>query len=135
MAKPFSPRELTARVRAVLRRVQPASPVNLQPEVEDDDCFFEIDTDKYQISFAGEMLNLSRYEYKLLAFLIGHSGRIYSRRQLMEQVWEEPETSMERTVDTHIKTLRAKLKKIKSDLDIVITHRGFGYSLDERYGE
>jgi two-component system catabolic regulation response regulator CreB len=58
-------------------------------------------------------------------------GRVFSRQQIMDLVWEEPETSMERTVDAHIRNLRAKLKKVAPQQDPIITHRGVGYSLQE----
>lgn len=58
---------------------------------------------------------------------------MYSREKLMEMVWEAPETSMDRTVDTHIKTIRAKLHKVKPGIDPIQTHRGVGYSLKESW--
>jgi len=76
-------------------------------------------------------LELSRYEYRILEVLVAHPGWVYSRERLMTLVWDEPEMSLERTVDTHIKTLRAKLKAIRPDLEPILTHRGTGYSLRE----
>ena len=109
VVKPFSPRELTARVRAVLRRTagrtEPAQPARSLPR-----CPFVVDEARYAISFQGNPLELSRYEYRLLRVLVLNQGRVYSREQLMEKVWDEPDMSLERTVDTHIKTLRQKLR-------------------------
>ncbi|MEM7791712.1 MAG: winged helix-turn-helix domain-containing protein, partial [Verrucomicrobiota bacterium] len=89
------------------------------------------DIDRWTIHYYGEALILARYEFRLLTALIEKPGRVYSRAQLMDIAWEEPEASMERTVDSHIKSLRSKLKAIKSDLDPIQTHRGVGYSLKE----
>jgi two-component system catabolic regulation response regulator CreB len=80
----------------------------------------------------GTPLELSRYEYRLLEVFVGHPGQVFSRDQLMNQAWEEPEASLDRTVDTHIKTLRAKLRKVTPDYDPIKTHRGIGYSLKEQ---
>ncbi len=125
VTKPFSPRELSARVKAVLRRIhQPV--MNALPS-----SAFEIDENRRQITFFNQALDLSRYEFRLLRIFIHRPGRVYTRDQLMDLVWEEPEASMDRTVDAHIKNLRAKLKAINPDIDPFITHRGIGYSLRE----
>ena len=124
VTKPFSPRELAARVRAILRRTKNGISA---PHVE---SIFEIDTTRIVIRYHATPLDLSRYEYRLLAALIAKPGRVFSRAQLMDAAWEEPEASMERTVDTHIKSLRAKLHTVRPDGDPIRTHRGFGYSLE-----
>ena len=82
-----------------------------------------------QIQYHGKSLQLTRYEYRLLFLLIQHPEQVFSRQQLMDHIWEHPEHSLERTVDTHIKSLRQKLKQITPDNDPIRTHRGFGYSL------
>lgn len=125
VTKPFSPRELSARVRAILRRTRNGADV---PAV--DTSRFVVDTARFEIRYHETVLDLSRYEYRLLAALIAKPGRVYSRAQLMDAAWEEPEASMERTVDTHIKSLRAKLRAVRADEDPIKTHRGFGYSLE-----
>lgn len=133
IVKPFSPRELTARVRAVLRRIgsgtKEQSHGAVTPEVSA--AGFFIDDLRFQIFFEGQPLPLSRYEYRLLEVLIRCPGQVFSRERLMNLAWETPEMSMERTVDTHIKTIRKKLRDIRPDEEIVITHRGIGYSLKE----
>jgi two-component system catabolic regulation response regulator CreB len=88
-----------------------------------------IDHERKRIAYFGEVLDLSRYEFRLLEFLAARPGRVFSRAQLMDAAWEEPEASMERTVDAHIKSLRAKLRSVRPDIDAIRTHRGFGYSL------
>ncbi len=125
ITKPFSPRELTARVKAVLRRQGWSSPGTT------DRGAFSLDAAKRRISYFGVALDLSRYEYEILAVFIGRPGQVFSREQLMEKVWEEPDASMDRTVDAHIKNIRGKLRAVRDDLDPIVTHRGAGYSLKE----
>jgi two-component system, OmpR family, catabolic regulation response regulator CreB len=130
VAKPFSPRELAARVKAVLRR----SPT---PENEEEalrgDSPFVIDKQRMKMSYFGKPLDLSRYEFKILEVLLRRPGWVYSREKLMDMVWEQPEASMDRTVDTHVKTIRAKLREVNPDSDPIQTHRGVGYSLKESW--
>ncbi len=128
VVKPFSPRELSARVKAVLRRTMDASAVQ-EPSSP---APFGVDEEKRRISFFNHALDLSRYEYELLKLFIRRPGRVFSRDQLMDMVWDEPEMSMDRTVDAHIKNIRAKLKKVKPDLHPIKTHRNIGYSLKEK---
>ena len=134
VTKPFSPRELSSRVRANIRRAQ----LNRAPVVSDG-CEvvagmpFEIDYERWVIHYFGDALVLSRYEFRLLAALIEKPGRVYSRAQLMDKAWEEPDASMERTVDTHIKSVRAKLRLVRPEIDPIMTHRGIGYSMREHW--
>jgi two-component system catabolic regulation response regulator CreB len=125
VAKPFSPRELAARVKAVLRRYQPAVAVKSAAQV------FDVNTSKRAIAFFGTALELSKYEYEILRRFIERRGHVFSREQLMSLVWDQPETSLDRTVDAHIKNIRAKLRAVRPDLDPIVTHRGSGYSLRE----
>jgi two-component system catabolic regulation response regulator CreB len=124
VTKPFSPRELAARVKAILRRTKnvPQESVSL---------VFQVDPSRRRISYLGQVLDLSRYEYRILKTFIRRPGHIYSRDQLMELAWDEPEASMDRTVDAHIKNIRAKLKAIRPEPDPIVTHRGRGYALKE----
>jgi two-component system catabolic regulation response regulator CreB len=94
-------------------------------------AMFTVDDGKRQIRFFGEPLDLSKYEYNLLTVFIGRPGHVFSRDRLMELAWDEPEASMDRTVDAHIKNLRAKLKAIRPDIDPIVTHRGTGYAMKE----
>lgn len=134
LAKPFSPRELTARVKAILRRTAsggapaPDQPSNgkASPAAA---TLFLVDEPGCAISYRGVPLELTRYEYRLLKTLVGHPGRVFSRDQLMSAAWEDPGASLDRTVDAHIKTLRAKLRAVASEHDPIHTHRGLGYSL------
>jgi len=126
--KPFSPRELAARAKAVLRRARPA---NSAPQSPAPGAAFKLDEERRQITYFGRPLELSRYEYKLLGVLLKRPGRVYSRDELLELVWDAPEASLDRTVDAHVKNLRAKLRDIRPDVDPIATHRGMGYSLKE----
>jgi two-component system catabolic regulation response regulator CreB len=120
ITKPFSPRVLTARIRAKLRkRTVTATSAEATGFVDD--------TSAFKITLDGQALELSRYEYGLLSLFINNPGRLYSREQLMDLVWQEPESSFDRTVDTHVKTLRQKIKLIRADYDPIKTRRGLGY--------
>jgi len=131
VVKPFSPRELSARVRAILRRTQAAREEPL-PDTEAPGCAaFEVDDVRQRICYRGQALTVHRYELGLLKLLAAHPGRVYTRDQLMDQVWEEPEASTDRTVDAHVKALRSKLREIDGTVDPIVTHRGIGYSLRE----
>jgi two-component system catabolic regulation response regulator CreB len=128
VSKPFSPRELAARTKAVLRRVgRGAGPA----AGSSGGGAFALDEEKLQITYFGRPLELSRYEYRLLAVLLKRPGRVYSRDQLLELVWDAPDSSLDRTVDAHVKNLRAKLRDVRADVDPIATHRGTGYSLKE----
>jgi two-component system catabolic regulation response regulator CreB len=126
IAKPFSPRELVARVRTVLRRVQRApSPSAPRPSG------FEVDDERKTIRFRGRALELSRTEYRLLKVLVERPGRVFSRDELMGRAWDDPASAFDRTVDAHVKAVRAKLRDVAPDADPIVTHRGLGYSLRE----
>lgn len=122
VTKPFSPRELVARVRAVLRRAHGAAPATTANG-------FEHDADGHRIRWRNQWLDLTRYEYGLLAALLQRPGAVLSRAQLMDRVWGDALESGDRTVDTHVKTLRAKLHALDPSADPIRTHRGLGYSI------
>jgi len=126
VSKPFSPRELLARVRGMLRRVQMRSPV--QPSASGNGPF-DLDLPGQRISLNGKPLALTRREFGLLADLLQHRGRIRSRDELLDAVWGSASDRLDRTVDTHIKTLRAKLQEAAPGHDYIVTHRGMGYSI------
>lgn len=151
VAKPFSPRELVARVRVILRRSQrpPAgpealdknqAPAQVEPGLSATENIanapvtqgpFSLDAERRLIRFHGQALDLSRYEYGLLATLIGRPGRVFSRDELLQRVWDDPGESFDRTVDAHVKTLRAKLRAVRDGDDPIRTLRGIGYALRE----
>jgi two-component system, OmpR family, catabolic regulation response regulator CreB len=128
--KPFSPRELTARVRTVLRRLArsaPPEPLPPRPAAGP----FEVDDARKCIRYRGRLLDLSRYEYRLLKLFAERPGRVFSRDELLEIVWDDPSSSFDRTVDAHVKQLRAKLRAVDPSTDPIQTHRGHGYALKE----
>lgn len=158
VTKPFSPRELVARVRAILRRSEsiPASPTNgnaatpqltahpvssaapvpvLAPPaaaaVAAPGPLIRHDTARKRVHCSGQPLDLTRHEYHLLLALLAHPGRVFSRDQLMDLAWEDPAASSDRTVDAHIKSLRAKLRAAAPGSDPIETRRGLGYALRE----
>ena len=127
LAKPFSPRELTARVRAILRR---ASGKPLASTATPTGRWHH-DEARCRITYGGQALDLTRNEYRLLAALLAAPGRVFSREQLMTAAWDDPGAALDRTVDAHIKLLRAKLRAAAPESDPIVTHRGLGYSLRE----
>jgi len=130
IAKPFSPRELVARVRNVLRRsARPAAPAAAAAAATA--AAFEVDDGKRQIRFYGKALELSRYEFGLLRALAKRPGHVYTRDALLQLVWDDATESLDRTVDAHVKTVRAKLKAVAPTLEPIRTHRGVGYALAE----
>ena len=92
---------------------------------------FALDDERHQIRYYGELLELSRYEFGLLRTLIQRPGRVFSRSELLDRVWDDGSESLDRTVDAHVKTLRAKLRAIAPQLDPIRTLRGTGYALAE----
>lgn len=128
MCKPFSVRELVARVRTILKRSKMDAPaahgqaVALGP--------FCLHGERYQISLADSLLSLTRYEFRMLKEFLQRPGRVLTREQLMYRVWEEPEASGERTVDAHVKSIRAKLREVSPGVEYIKTHRGIGYSME-----
>lgn len=128
VAKPFSPRELTARIRAVLRRTNGIGAASTPSKPE---TVWNHDPAKCRVGFHGVTLELTRNEYRLLAVLLAQPGRVFSRDQLMSAAWDDPGAALDRTVDAHIKTLRAKLRDVAPEADPIVTHRGLGYSLSD----
>jgi two-component system catabolic regulation response regulator CreB len=133
--KPFSPRELSARVKAILRRssLENGSLSETSPTGDEEprSSPFAIDQNRRRISYFGQPLDLARCEYRLLEILIQRPGWVFTRDHLLQLAWKEPGFSTDRTVDTHIKTIRAKLREVNPDLNPIRTHRGLGYSLKE----
>jgi len=125
LTKPFSPRELVARVRALLRRAALSPPAPAARR-------FELDEAGQRIRYAGQWLTLTRLEFGLLRTLLAAPQRIHARAALLQAVWGDSAEANDRTVDTHIKTLRAKLREVTPGADPIATHRGLGYGLDDK---
>lgn len=124
VTKPFSPREVVARIKRILKRAAPRTTAD-----EKNPSTLDVNVDFGTATFHGVSLKLTRYELLLLSVLRSHPGRIFSRATLMDAIWTDALDTDERTVDTHIKTLRAKLRIVKPEADVIQTHRGLGYSL------
>jgi len=116
-------------VRARLRR-HPAEAAGAVADAPRSHGRFEHDPVAHRIRFDGALLELTRYEYALLAELLRRPGAILGRAQLLDRAWADAPDSGERTVDTHVKTLRAKLRQVDPGADPIRTHRGLGYSLE-----
>ncbi|MGC6427041.1 MAG: two-component system response regulator CreB [Akkermansiaceae bacterium] len=122
VTKPFSPRAVVARIRAIMRRGS-----TLDPVCSD---LLHHDSGAMKITCLGAVLDLTAHEYKLLAILLAQPGRVFTREQLLEQAWDDPGSAMDRTIDAHIKTLRSKLRDHSEKAAKTIqTRRGLGYAL------
>lgn len=122
VVKPFSPREVVARIRNILRRHAPAPAASSAPPA------FVLDRERAQVLYHGREIALTHYEYLLLALLAERPGKVYTRDEIMDALWPQASGSMDRTVDTHVKTLRAKFREVRAETNPVRTHRGLGYS-------
>ena len=121
ITKPFSPRELMARIRAVLRRHIPAMPDETAAAGG-----LELSPSTHRVSAKGKAVELGPTEFRLLHFFMTHAERVYSRTQLLDQVWGTQVFVEERTVDVHIRRLRAALEPVGMD-NVIQTVRGSGY--------
>ncbi|MCC6202247.1 MAG: response regulator [Gammaproteobacteria bacterium] len=125
ICKPFSPREVVARVKAVLRRYH--------PRISEDgasDPRMTLDEASYSVSCNGRRLDLTTVEFKLLATLVNKPGRIFTRDQLMDNIYSDHRIVSDRTVDSHIKKLRKKLDELMPDTDIIRSVYGVGYKYE-----
>jgi two-component system response regulator BaeR len=122
VCKPFSPRELVARIKTILRRVQRAGGL---PE-----SALQIDGAAYAATLRGQRLDLTPVEFRLLAALAGTPGRILSRSNLLEQIYDDHRIVTDRTIDTHIKNLRRKMEQVSAGTDMIHSVYGVGYRLD-----
>lgn len=126
VTKPFSPREIVARIRAILRRVNPEKEAVSEPEKTPSPL--RHDPAAMQFHCHGEALDLTAHEYKLLLVFQKNPHRVLSRDQLLDHAWEDPGAVTDRTIDAHIKSIRAKLRAVRSDAeDFIQTRRGLGY--------
>ncbi len=122
ICKPFSPREVVARVRAVLRRVQDGGTLQMTGLVLDKHC--------YRAMLYGRDLDLTAVEFRLLQFLAEHAGRIYGRQQIMENIYHDDRYVSDRTVDSHIKKLRRKIEIIDPKAMFIHSVYGVGYKFE-----
>ncbi len=128
ITKPFSPREVVARVRAVLRRAQPSAPAQEVLRAGD----LVLDPGRHEAQRGSEALDLTPTEFRLLEVLMRNPGRVYSRLQLLDLVQGEAFEGYERTIDAHVKNLRQKIESDPQRPSRVLTVYGVGYKFAER---
>jgi len=127
VTKPFSPRELAARVAAVLRRYAEGTKASTRLLTGD----LLVDFDRHEVKYRNEIVNLTSAEFKLLAVMAKNPGRVFTRLQLMDSAFGETYEGYDRTIDAHIKNLRQKLNAIGGEEENpVVTVRGIGYKLE-----
>jgi DNA-binding response OmpR family regulator len=132
VTKPFSPREIVARVRAVLRRSkgggEPATPRPATPAATP----ITVDEPTRRAFVSGRSVDLTRVEFDLLACLVATPGRVYTRAQLIDRVWGDGFAITDRTIDSHVKALRRKVEASGGDPNLIETVRGVGYRVSDR---
>jgi two-component system response regulator BaeR len=125
ICKPYSPREVVARIKAIFRRLDnPPGTFNAIASG------FEVDMESYQIRLNGSALDLTPAEFRLLYTLLQSPGRVYSRAQLLERLYEDHRIVTDRTVDSHIKNIRKKIAEIQPDWERIRSIYGIGYKLE-----
>jgi two-component system response regulator BaeR len=122
ICKPFSPREVVARAKAVLRRARRGAAAQESGLVLDDAGF--------KASLGGRDLGLTAVEYQLLKVLAAHPGRIYTREQLMDAMYRDERVVSDRTVDSHIKKIRRKIAAVLPDREVIHSLYGVGYKYE-----
>ena len=128
ICKPFSPREVVARVKAVLRRItQQENPENIGSK---DEPAIRIDREKYKASIAGNNIDLTAIEFKMLACMVEDPGRIFSRDQPMDLAYQDHRVVSDRTIDSHIKKLRHKIRTAAGGVDYIHSVYGVGYKFE-----
>jgi two-component system, OmpR family, response regulator BaeR len=122
ICKPFSPREVIARVKAVLRRTHDGKAIQAPGLV--------LDEQRYEALLNGHDLELTAVEFKLLQFLVANAGRIYGRQQLMDRIYPDERIVSDRTIDSHIKKLRRKIESAAPEVKLIHSVYGVGYKFD-----
>jgi two-component system response regulator BaeR len=126
VCKPFSYREIVARVKAILRRIEKTTAENQSSSSQ----LVDVDQDKYQAKIQGILLDLTTVEFNLLRVLASEPGRIYQREQLMQSIYKEYRIVSDRTIDSHVKKLRKKIKAIYPE-ELIHSVYGLGYKFEE----
>lgn len=130
VTKPYSARELIARIRAVLRRAE----TDVGTADGNDDILLagpvRIDVDRHHVAVRGDEISLPLKEFDLLEYLLRHAGRVLTRGQLIERVWGADYVGDTKTLDVHIKRLRAKIEADPADPRHIVTVRGLGYKFE-----
>lgn len=124
ICKPFSPREVVPRVKAILRRARPATSATTT------DDSLQVDEGAYRASLDGQSLSLTPVEFRLLATLAAQPGRVYSRQQLQDRLYDDHRVVTDRAVDTHVKNLRRKMAAVRGEQELIRSVYGVGYRLE-----
>lgn len=124
ICKPFSPREVVARVKAILRRV------DSEPNGGPGYLGIALDRAQHRASVLGHSLDLTPIEFRLLEVLLSHPGRVYSRSQLLDLVYDDEHVVSDRSIDSHVKNLRRKVRAFQPDEQVICTVYGVGYKLE-----
>ncbi len=125
ICKPFSPREVVARVKAIMRRIQ-----RVQETDQASNGGLTIDEEKFTATYHGTELDLTAVEFRLLRTMHRNPGKVYSRAQLLDHLYDDHRIVTDRTVDTHVKNLRKKLESITPDHEVIRSIYGVGYKLE-----
>ena len=128
VCKPFSPREVVARVKAVLRRQQPVSQITAKEGKAT--AFLVLDDERFLATLHNTTLDLTPAEFRLLHILSDRPGRVYSRSQLLDRLYEDHRVVTERTIDTHVKNLRAKMQPLLPKGPLIHSVYGVGYKFE-----
>jgi two-component system phosphate regulon response regulator PhoB len=128
ICKPFSPRELVARVKAALRRRETAGN-ELNDYIEQDGLI--IDADRHKVLFRDRDIKLTATEFRLLQYLASHPGRVFSREQLLNQIVGDNVVVIDRNIDVHVRAIRKKME----DVEFIETIRGVGYRFREQVAQ
>jgi len=136
ICKPFSPREVIARIKAVLRRFDNnvATQTNTQLNTNDhiiEQSGFELDSEKYKVTFRGDFLDLTPIEFKILELFLKNIERVFTRNEIMNQVYLDTVDVSDRNIDTHIKNIRKKINFISSDSNPICSVYGVGYKCEK----
>lgn len=129
ICKPWSPREVVARVKAILRRSKRnAEPIEITQEMAPEGL--QMNEDNWTVFFGSEQLDFTRREFRLLFILFKRPGRVFSRAQLLELAFPDDAMVFDRTVDSHIKNIRQKLKPFSGEDELIRSVYGVGYAFD-----
>ena len=128
VTKPYSSRELVARIRAVLRRNSNEEIDHHSPQLTVGSI--KMDVERHQVSVDGNLISLPLKEFELLEFLMRNAGRVLTRMQLIDRVWGSDYVGDTKTLDVHIKRLRAKIEKDPANPNVIQTVRGLGYKME-----
>lgn len=132
VTKPYSFRELLARVRAVTRRTQHSEPEPPKADADDSDAIYQIgrvalNVDRHTVEVGGQEVSFPLKEFELLEYLMRNGGRVLTRGQLIDRIWGSDYVGDTKTLDVHVKRIRAKIEDDPSNPQLLLTVRGLGY--------